>query len=512
MNKNNLWFYCVVLIISFSERNSAFSAEGEQTLMPLKMEMKARAGSFSSSGGNTNVGISANQGQETRVTLCQIDSPPITNQVYAIRGEVRYKNVHGNAYLEMLSAFEKGKKLDWYFSKTLSDTGMAKKLSGDSEWRDFILIFNRLGVDGPAPDRIMPPPTKLEFGVTLPLGGEISLRNISLIQYDQSIGIPNEVAGLNSSQIPNPSQQFAPFDPIKISAGMLAACLEYKPIALQGSPIEVIANDNRILIKSASESTIRICQFDFSHIRLTQRIYAVRGKVRCQGVPKRGYLAMESIFLAGGGGPVTCYTNPVGKPVSYLLNEFQGSSDWEDFLLPFDRKQVSDQLGIKTAPVKVNLNMTLTQGGEVELKEVTLVEYSDTYANDLEIFSRDNNLIQLNNILNVTTPEKVDKIKYRLLSKIAAGLLGLLAITVIVTAKKLRRISILFGRIGCIIGSLLLLSGSITAIIRQPYEIYSPLLLLGLIGTAIFSAATVALIKITRQEELRKIAAMDAGM
>jgi hypothetical protein len=71
--------------------------------------------------------------------ILSMDKPAVTSRDYAVVGQVRYEHMEGDAYLEMLSTFEGPHT---YFTRTLADSGLLKKLSGTSGWRPFALPFN----------------------------------------------------------------------------------------------------------------------------------------------------------------------------------------------------------------------------------------------------------------------------------------------------------------------------------------------------------------------------------
>jgi hypothetical protein len=72
------------------------------------------------------------------ITLAEIEEPGITGQQYAVSGQVRYENVEGSGFLEMLNHFPSGQ---WFFSRTLANSGPMQSLSGTATWRDFLLPF-----------------------------------------------------------------------------------------------------------------------------------------------------------------------------------------------------------------------------------------------------------------------------------------------------------------------------------------------------------------------------------
>ncbi len=107
------------------------------------------------------------------VSLWSLAKPGISESTYAISGKVKYSDVQGEAYIELLSYFDSGGP---YFSRTLGRMAPTSGLSGSSDWRDFMLPFF---VNDGSNKR----PTKLDINVYFPGKGRIWLGPIDLIQY-----------------------------------------------------------------------------------------------------------------------------------------------------------------------------------------------------------------------------------------------------------------------------------------------------------------------------------------
>ena len=73
----------------------------------------------------------------TTVVIC--NQPAITASEYIVRGRVKYEAVSADGYLELWNDFgDKGA----FFSRSLSEFGEMKKLTGTSDWREFALPFH----------------------------------------------------------------------------------------------------------------------------------------------------------------------------------------------------------------------------------------------------------------------------------------------------------------------------------------------------------------------------------
>lgn len=97
-----------------------------------------------------------------QINLLTITNSKITATVYELTGEVRYDDVKGDGYLEMLNYFpsqKDGLPEGEYFSRTMDESGPMGKIAGTSGWREFTLPFDRTGAAGP--------PTRLRFNLIL---------------------------------------------------------------------------------------------------------------------------------------------------------------------------------------------------------------------------------------------------------------------------------------------------------------------------------------------------------
>jgi hypothetical protein len=105
------------------------------------------------------------------IQLAEITGPGITAQQYALSGQVRYENVGGTGFLEMLSYLPDG---NWFFSRTLGQVGPMQSLAGTSTWRDTQLPAS-LGTD-PA----VPRPNRLVLNLHLEGPGTVYLSDFTL--------------------------------------------------------------------------------------------------------------------------------------------------------------------------------------------------------------------------------------------------------------------------------------------------------------------------------------------
>lgn len=110
--------------------------------------------------------------------LIELADPGISSPVYALKGMIRYESVEGDGYLQLDNHF--GAK-GTFFTKSLAAAGPLGKISGNSDWRPFVLPF--YANSGDQDDGASPPPEKLSLTLYLPGSGTVSLSGVGLYQY-----------------------------------------------------------------------------------------------------------------------------------------------------------------------------------------------------------------------------------------------------------------------------------------------------------------------------------------
>ena len=120
-----------------------------------------------------SITVSAIPGQARQLVI-RVDTPGVSQPVYALRGEVRHTDVRGESYLQMDSYFA-GRGT--FFTKALASSGPLARLRGDSDWRSFALPF-RADTGGVALT-----PDWIELHAVLPESGTVELRNVALYQF-----------------------------------------------------------------------------------------------------------------------------------------------------------------------------------------------------------------------------------------------------------------------------------------------------------------------------------------
>ena len=121
--------------------------------------------------GRTGASIRVERRAGGSLPLLRLERPPIDTPVWAIVGDLRYEGVAGDGYLEMWSIFADGR----FFSRTLDKVGPMGRVSGSSDWREFVLpFFSRAD---------LPAPVALEVSLVLPGPGTVEIGPLRLVQY-----------------------------------------------------------------------------------------------------------------------------------------------------------------------------------------------------------------------------------------------------------------------------------------------------------------------------------------
>jgi hypothetical protein len=162
---------------------------GDEVVRSISWQELATAGTLTSgtvvqsSGGvdGPSLRVVHNGKTPTAFPLVTIDQPGISAMRYVLKGRVRYEGVATGSYLEMWNHLPEGA----FFTRSMDLTGPMGRLDGTSEWRDFVLPFNRTGAS---------PPRKLVFNLVLAGSGTVEIGPVTLVQLS-SDEHPADAAG-----------------------------------------------------------------------------------------------------------------------------------------------------------------------------------------------------------------------------------------------------------------------------------------------------------------------------
>lgn len=242
-------------------------------------------------------------------------------------------------------------------------------------------------------------------------------------------------------------------------------------------PIDVLKVEN----EGREPGTINVFRLD--HPGITSFRYAVTGQVRYESVEETGYLEMWSAF--GDKGEYFSRTLGEWGPMRSL----QGSSDWRPFSLPF---LANEQHGL---PTRLVVNVVLPGKGTVYMGPLRVVQYEQN-EDPLAI-----------------PGEWWGERTSGLIGGITGGVVGCLGglIGVLAGLGRSRNFVLTLAKALLCFGVLSLLVGLVALGLGQPYAVWYPLLLLGVILTAVIGANLRTLRRRYEELELRRMAAMDVA-
>lgn len=269
------------------------------------------------------------------------------------------------------------------------------------------------------------------------------------------------------------------FMPSELRTGMTGAGAEFVPArTLPGTPFDCVK------IANPSGQPLQTPVLTVEKPPLTQRVYAISGLIRYQGVEGRGFLEMWSHFA---GGKYFSRTLAETGPMSY----FSGDTEWRPIVVPFFSGAGSG------APEKIVLNLVLPARGTVFLGELDLRQYKPT-ENPLAV-------VWPGAWWGDTTGGWIGG-----LAGLLFGLAG--AVTGWLTARGRARRTVMVLLYGMLsVGLIGLLLGGLAIAKSQPYAVYYPLGLVGFLLTVIPLAIIRPVKKRYQALELQRMASMDLG-
>lgn len=229
------------------------------------------------------------------------------------------------------------------------------------------------------------------------------------------------------------------------------------------------------------QATIPVLTIDNPGV--TEATYAVRGQVRYQDIEGKACLEMWSHFP--GGERYSTRTLAAAGP----LRSLEGSSGWRSFSLPFFIRDEAKR------PERLVINVVLPGKGKVRLSPLQLVQYAAG-----------------ENPLAGPTQWWGDR-QGGLIGAIFGVLFGTLGAVVGVLGSRGRARAFVLGtlRISAGVGTVSLVLGFVSLAFSQPYAVYFPLFLIGILATAL----PLGLLRIVRRQyeqiELRRMKAQDAA-
>ena len=220
---------------------------------------------------------------------------------------------------------------------------------------------------------------------------------------------------------------------------------------------------------------------------ISSPVYAVKGMVRYDDVQGDGFLQLDSHF--GDAGIFFTKSLATAGP----LGKLSGSSDWRPFVLPFFVNSGDQADSAAPLPDTLTLSLVLPGAGTVSISDVGLYQYASG-----------------EDPLRATGQWFSDS-SAGLLGGICGALLGLWGalIGVLSSRGKARRFVLGSANTLLVIGIASLVGGVVAVATAQPYSLYYPLLLIGIVLVVVFGKMRGNLSARYEQLELKKMQSMD---
>ncbi|MEW6364044.1 MAG: hypothetical protein AB1714_05335 [Acidobacteriota bacterium] len=215
---------------------------------------------------------------------------------------------------------------------------------------------------------------------------------------------------------------------------------------------------------------------------ISKTVWAINGQIRYEDVEGAGYMEMWSVFPSGS--RYFSRTMDVTGPMGQLT----GSSGWRPFVLPFFSKEG------EPAPAELIVNVVLPGRGTVYVGPLRIAQFlpGESPFEDTSGWWSSQTGGCIGALLGV-------------FGGLAGGLVGWL-----VGVGKGRQFVLSMMKLMCVVGSLALAAGLFSVIGRQPYHVYYPLLLGGVLYVVLFACTFRTIGRRYAQLELRKMSAMDS--
>jgi hypothetical protein len=256
-----------------------------------------------------------------------------------------------------------------------------------------------------------------------------------------------------------------------------------QPVAGEIRPGKPPAPSEYLEITNEQNVPLTVSLVELTQPGITTTQYALNGSVSYEGVGGTGYLEMWNHFPDGS----AYFSRTLGQ--SGPLGSLQGSSNWRPFSLPFFSNA---EAGF---PSKLQFNLVLPGAGSVRLGPPRLVEYPDGYTPPL------------------TAGAWWDEQTAGWIGGIAGSIIGCIGalIGTLAGLGKARSFVVFLCVASIVFGAACLVAGVVALILSQPYAVYYPLLLLGVICTAVMGGNLPGIRRRYQQRELQKMTAMDVG-
>lgn len=221
---------------------------------------------------------------------------------------------------------------------------------------------------------------------------------------------------------------------------------------------------------------------------VTRPVYALKGMVRYEKVQGDGFLQLDNYFADGSYyfSRSLAATGPLGK--------LSGSSDWRPFALPFFANSGDKTDSAAPLPNRLTLSLVLPGTGTVSIRDVALYQYASG-EDPLQVAG-----------------QWFGERSAGMLGGFGGAILGLWGalIGVLSARGKARGFVLGSAKVLLVIGVASLVAGVFALAMAQPYAVYYPLLLIGIILVGVLGTLRGKLSAQYEQLELKRMQSLDA--
>ncbi|MGH7950489.1 MAG: hypothetical protein ACREFE_01010, partial [Limisphaerales bacterium] len=241
-------------------------------------------------------------------------------------------------------------------------------------------------------------------------------------------------------------------------------------------------------IENTNDTPLQLQLFEISKPAISNLTYGFIGQVKYENVRGDGYLEMWNYFPSSGSSSseTKFFSRTLGE--SGAAGKITGTSNWRMFSLPFNAN------GASKPPSRLEVNIFLPSRGTVYLRYLTLCQYN------------------VGGSFPVASNSWWSGRTSGLIGGIGGSIIGCFGALIgcLVGMGKARRFVLAMTKLFIGLGILLTIAGLIAVALKQPYAVWYPLLLLGVILTSVLSMNLRGIKRRYEDLEIRRMASIDA--
>jgi hypothetical protein len=257
-----------------------------------------------------------------------------------------------------------------------------------------------------------------------------------------------------------------------------------------GLPV-TIDGKSAVKIVSTNDTGLRVQLLQITNPPISKMLYAIAGEIKYEGVKGDGFLEMWNCYPPAKPGMFEnkYFSRTLGE--SGDMGKITGTSSWRSFTLPFDRT------GSKAKPTRLEINVVLPAQGTVYLGPIKLVEYEG-----------DLGLQKTRGAAGAWWSDRAAG----WIGGIGGSVLGCLGslLAVLATKGRCRTFVVVTSASLIAVGVIAAVIGLAAVVVGQPYGVWFPLVLIGVLLLAILPFRLRQYQRGYEDLELRRMVSMDA--